>query len=97
MLRTTIVALALAIVAVCPDLAGAVERAGPGAKAEAPTPEPRNSSPIYNGRNHQPTQNQLDALNKRDVTPQQAREVDRLFAQLMASSWNILARHPASH
>ncbi len=96
MLRSTIVSLAFAIAAVCPGSVAAGEHAGPGAKAETPTLETPNSSPIYNGLNHQPTQNQLDALQMRDVTPEQARKVDRLYDQLMASSQNILARRPGS-
>ena len=42
--------------------------------------------PIYNGRDHQPTQDQLNALHLQDVTPNQAREVDRLYDQLETNS-----------
>ena len=42
--------------------------------------------PIYNGFNHQPTQDELTALHQQDVTPDQAREIDRLYDQLLSSS-----------
>jgi hypothetical protein len=35
--------------------------------------------PIHNGFNHQPTQKELRALHHQDVTPDEAREIDRLF------------------
>jgi hypothetical protein len=38
--------------------------------------------PIWDWHNHQPTQRQLDAMHERDVTPRQARELDRLYMQL---------------
>lgn len=34
--------------------------------------------PIWHWRNHQPTQRELDELHKHDLSPEQAREVDRL-------------------
>ena len=51
--------------------------------------------PIYNGFNHQPTQDELRALHRQDVTPDQAREIDRLYDQLLSSSEKILRQHPA--
>jgi len=48
--------------------------------------------PIWNWRNHQPTQRQLDALHKRDVTPEQAREIDRLYMQLEGSGPGTAAK-----
>jgi hypothetical protein len=51
--------------------------------------------PIYSGFNHQPTQNELKALHQQDVTTDQAREVDRLYDQLLSNSDKILRRHPA--
>ena len=51
--------------------------------------------PIYNGFNHQPTQNALRALHHQDVTPEDAREIDRLYDQLLSSSEKILRQHPA--
>ena len=40
--------------------------------------------PIQNGHNHQPTEQELRALHREDVTPDQAREVDRLYDRLLA-------------
>jgi hypothetical protein len=51
--------------------------------------------PIYDWRNHQPTQDELNALHLRDVTPNQAQEVDRLYDQLESSSSRILKQEPA--
>lgn len=50
---------------------------------------------IYDWHGHQPTQDQLNALHLRDVTPNQAREVDRLYNQLESSSSRILKQEPA--
>jgi hypothetical protein len=55
----------------------------------------KGSWPIQNGRNYQPTENGLKALNREDVTPDQAREIDRLYDQLLASSEKVRNRHPA--
>ena len=45
--------------------------------------------PIRNGRNYQPTETELRSLHLQDVTPDQAREIERLYGEL-------LAPHPAS-
>jgi hypothetical protein len=50
--------------------------------------------PIHNGRNYQPTEDQLRALHLQDVTPDQARDIDRLYDQLLAGSENVRDRHP---
>ena len=55
----------------------------------------RRSWPIHEGFNHQPTQSELRALRQRDVTPDEAREIDRLYDQLLSSSERILKEHPA--
>jgi len=55
--------------------------------------------PIRNWHNYQPRQDQLDALHKSDLTPNEAREVDRLYEQLMDPNW-LAARastHPCRH
>jgi hypothetical protein len=52
-------------------------------------------TPIYNGFNHQPTQNELGALHRQDVTPDQANKIDQLYDQLLSSSEKILREHPA--
>jgi hypothetical protein len=51
--------------------------------------------PIHNGRNYQPTEHELRALHQEDVTPDQAREIDRLYDQLLASNENVRSRHSA--
>jgi hypothetical protein len=52
--------------------------------------------PIHNGRNYQPTERELRALHLEDVTPDQAREIDRLYDQLLADSEKFRDRHPTS-
>ena len=42
--------------------------------------------PIRNGHNYQPTEHELKTLHLEDVTPDQAREIDRLYNELLASS-----------
>ena len=46
------------------------------------------SWPIQNGFNRQPTRNELRALGDHDVTPNDAREIDRLYDQLMSGYSN---------
>jgi hypothetical protein len=46
--------------------------------------------PIHDGFNHQPTGNDLKAFNHQDVTPDAAREIDRLYDQLRSDSEKIL-------
>jgi hypothetical protein len=52
--------------------------------------------PIHNGHNYQPTEDELRALHLEDVTPDQAREIDRLYDQLLAGGENGRNRHPPS-
>jgi hypothetical protein len=40
--------------------------------------------PIRNGHNYQPTEHELRALHQEDVTLDEAREIDRLYDQLLA-------------
>jgi hypothetical protein len=51
--------------------------------------------PIRNGHNYQPTEHELRALHLEDITPDQAREIDRLYDQLLTRSKNVHNRHPA--
>ena len=50
--------------------------------------------PIHNGRNYQPTADELRALHLQDVTPDQARDIDRLYDQLLAGSEKVRDGHP---
>jgi hypothetical protein len=54
--------------------------------------------PIRNGHNYQPTEQELRGLHQEDVTPDQAREIDRLYDQLLASSEKekVRNRRPSS-
>jgi hypothetical protein len=65
------------------------------ASAEDAPPVHKEPWPIRNDRNYQPTERELRALHQEDVTPNQAREIDRLYDQLLASSEKIRKRHPA--
>ena len=62
--------------------------------AEDSPPLHKGPWPIHNGHNYQPTEHELRALHLEDVTPDQAREVDRLYNQLLTRSENV--RHPAA-
>lgn len=64
------------------------------ANAEGPPSLHSGPWPIHNGRNYQPTENELRALHLEDVTPDQAREIDRLYDQLLAGSEKVRNRHP---
>ena len=64
------------------------------ANAEIAPPLHSGPWPIHNGRNYQPTVNELRTLHLEDVTPDQAREIDRLYDQLLAGSEKVEDRHP---
>ena len=63
------------VVRACALVAALAILAEPGVARDAPH---QGSWPIYNGFNHQPTQDELRGLRQQDVTPSQAHEVDRL-------------------
>ena len=63
--------------------------------AEDAQPLHKGPWPIRNGRNYQPTEHELRALHKEDVTPGQALEIDRLYDQLLAINEKVRNRHPA--
>jgi hypothetical protein len=63
--------------------------------AEDSPPLHKGQWPIRDGHNYQPTEHELRALHLEDVTPDQAREVDRLYDQLLTRSENVHNRHPA--
>jgi hypothetical protein len=52
--------------------------------AEQAPPVHKGIWPIRNGRNYQPTENALRSSHLQDVTPDQAREIDRLYGELLA-------------
>jgi hypothetical protein len=52
--------------------------------------------PIRNGHNYQPTERELRTLHLQDVTPDQARAIDRLYNELLANSEGGRKRHPVS-
>ena len=66
------------------------------ANAEGILPLHSEPWPIHNGRNYQPNEDELKALNLEDVTPDQAREIDRLYDQLLAGSEKVRNRHPTA-
>jgi hypothetical protein len=53
--------------------------------AEQVPPVHKGPWPIRNGRNYQPTENGLRSLHLQDITPDQAREIDRLYGELLAA------------
>jgi hypothetical protein len=65
------------------------------ANAEGAPPLHEGPWPIQNDHNYQPTEHELRALHERDVTPREAREIDRLYDQLLGSSGKVRNRHPA--
>ena len=56
----------------------------PGIAQEKPALHP--AWPIQNGVKHQPTRDELRALHDQDVPPTDAREVDRLYDELLSNS-----------
>jgi len=53
--------------------------------AEQAPPIHKGPWPIRNGHNYQPTEKELRSLHLQDVTPNEAREIDRLYDQLLAA------------
>jgi hypothetical protein len=51
--------------------------------------------PIRNGFDYQPTEHELRASGQEDVTPHEAREIDRLYNQLLPSREKVRNRHSA--
>ena len=65
------------------------------ANAEGAPPIHEGPWPVRNGHNYQPTEHELRALHQEDVTPDQAREIDRLYDQLLATTEKVRNRYPA--
>jgi hypothetical protein len=53
--------------------------------AEQAPPIHKGPWPIRNGHNYQPTEKELRLLHLQDVTPDEAREIDRLYDQLLGA------------
>jgi Spy/CpxP family protein refolding chaperone len=93
-LATTAVGLmALATRAACALAAVQSIPLQPGIARDGPRPH-ASPWPIYNGLDHQPTENELRALHEQDVTPAQAEVIDKLYDQLMSADKKILGSHP---
>jgi hypothetical protein len=56
----------------------------------------KGSWPIRNGHNYQPTERELRALNQQDVTPDQARDIDRLYDELLLDNEKARKRYPTA-
>jgi hypothetical protein len=84
--RKFVFASALVAALFIPAGSGIAQNAGPVHKG---------AWPIYDWRNHQPTEDELEAMHDRDVSRAQAREIDQLYDQLMSSSQENLERRPA--
>jgi hypothetical protein len=67
-----------------------------GASAEGAAALHEGPWPIHNGHNIQPTARELRAMHLEDVTPEQAREIDRLYNELLANNESDRKRNPAS-
>jgi hypothetical protein len=57
--------------------------------------DPEAPWPIHNGLNHQPTEDELKRLHQEDVTPDQSREIDRLYHELTSTSKRTPDQRPA--
>ena len=64
----------------------------PGIARDGPRPH-ASPWPIYNGLDHQPTENELRALHEQDVRPAQAEVIDKLYDQLMSDDKKMLGNH----
>jgi hypothetical protein len=51
--------------------------------ADQALPVHKGAWPIRNGHNFQPTENELRSSHLQDVSPDEAREIDRLYNQLL--------------
>ena len=65
-----------------------------GSAEDAPSLR-KGSWPIRHGHNYQPTDRQLRDLHREDVTAEEARELDRLYDELLASGEKSRKRRPA--
>ncbi len=91
--------LAMRVIPLCTPTALAAKAvqllpASIGSADDVPPPH-QGPWPIRNGHNYQPTEHELRALHLEDVTPDQAREIDRLYDQLLSSSEKVRNPHRA--
>ena len=84
--------MALATHAACALAAVQSIPAQPGIARDGPRPH-ASPWPIYNGFDHQPTENELRALQEEDVAPAQVEVIDKLCDQLMSADKKILGSH----
>ena len=90
--RATTAVMALATRAAC--ALAAVQSIPPQSGIARDGPRPHASPwPIYQGFDHQPTENELRALHKEDVAPAQVEVIDKLYDQLMSADKKILGSH----
>jgi hypothetical protein len=69
--------------------------AAPAANVEGGPPIHEGPWPIRNGFDRQPTEHELRASGQEDVTPHEAREIDRLYNQLLPSREKVRNRPAA--
>jgi hypothetical protein len=50
--------------------------------------------PVRDGRNYQPTERELEDMDRHDVRPDEAREIDRLYDELMSGDEKVSKRYP---
>jgi hypothetical protein len=78
-----------------PRLDGEIRDICPSCGGAEDAPVHHRWSPIYNGFNHQPTRGELRALHHREFTPDQSRETDRLYDQLISGRSHTRRQRPA--
>ena len=75
--------LVCAMLAISTIALGALTAPAANARGAPPIQPIQGPWPIRNGHNYQPTEHELKALHQEDVTPDQAREIDRSYDQLL--------------
>ena len=96
-LRATVLATAVGLMTLATRAACALAAVQsiplqPGIARDGPRPH-ASPWPIYNGLDHQPTENELRALHEQDVRPAQAEVIDKLYDQLMSADKKILGSY----
>src|ERR1700722_3165055 len=97
-LRATVLAMTTVGLIAPPTRAGSALAAvksippQPGIARDGPRPH-ASPWPIHQGFDHQPSENELRALQKEDVAPAQVEVIDKLCDQLMSADKKILGSH----